>query len=461
MRRIAVTVTFAVLATVVVAALGGGPVAAAACTKTWAGAGAGTDGVWDQIGVIDTTETQWTPTGVPSFGDVVCLPAGDYQVTLQTGDSAAYTIAELHIGTSPSGVQPTFRIINEEALTVTGTITQPGGMVSLSGNLTGATYALTGGSLLGNGNLTTDLTNSGGVFGAANVGPNGASADSFLALNGTYTQTAGGTLHLDLDGDTNSVNQSHVHAAESVTLAGTLDIDMTDVPSPPAQVMIANLGISGSFSEVVGGPPTWVGILPLGLPPIEQMVIAPSPSFNDVGLTHMFFPDIEWLASVDVTGGFPDGGYHPSSPVTRQSMAAFLYRLVGEPPFTPPVTPSFNDVGTGHPFYKEIEWLADTEITGGFPDGGYHPTAAVTRQSMAAFLYRLAGEPAFTPPGTPTFPDVPTTSAFYLEVEWLVANDITGGFADGGYHPGAAVSRQSMAAFLHRFVSQGVPFLSV
>jgi Tol biopolymer transport system component len=120
---------------------------------------------------------------------------------------------------------------------------------------------------------------------------------------------------------------------------------------------------------------------------------SPTPSFNDVGLNHPFFAEIEWLAATEVTGGFPDGGYHPSAPVSRQAMAAFMFRLAGEPPFGPPAEPSFGDVTTSHPFFAEIEWLAAVEVTGGFPDGGYHPAAPVTRQAMAAFLFRLADGP--------------------------------------------------------------------
>lgn len=40
----------------------------------------------------------------------------------------------------------------------------------------------------------------------------------------------------------------------------------------------------------------------------------------------------------------------------------------------------------------EIEWLASTGITTGFPDGGFHPAGTITRQAMAAFLYRLADQ---------------------------------------------------------------------
>jgi hypothetical protein len=71
-------------------------------------------------------------------------------------------------------------------------------------------------------------------------------------------------------------------------------------------------------------------------------------------------------------------------------MAAFLYRLSMEPAFTPPFPPTFSDVGTSHPFRLEIEWLVDNAVTGGFPDGTYKPGASVTRQSMAAFLHRYS-----------------------------------------------------------------------
>jgi S-layer homology domain len=111
-----------------------------------------------------------------------------------------------------------------------------------------------------------------------------------------------------------------------------------------------------------------------------------------VGLSNAFCWEIGWLAGSGVTTGFADGGYHPADKVTRQSMAAFMYRLAGSPrgpnPFC--TTAAFPDVPKTHPFCGEIDWLVDEGITTGFSDGKYHPTDAVTRQSMAAFMYRLA-----------------------------------------------------------------------
>jgi Tol biopolymer transport system component len=172
--------------------------------------------------------------------------------------------------------------------------------------------------------------------------------------------------------------------------------------------------------------------------------------FEDVGGDHTFCVDITWAAGEGITGGFPDGTYRPGEAVSRQAMAAFLFRFAGEPPFDAPDTPTFPDVPASHPFYDEIEWLVSEGITGGLPDGTFGPTEAVSRGSMAAFLHRFAGEPPVDAPDAPTFPDVPTSHVFFDEVEWLVGEEIADGYADGTYRPAVVVSRGSMAAFLHR-----------
>ena len=69
-------------------------------------------------------------------------------------------------------------------------------------------------------------------------------------------------------------------------------------------------------------------------------------------------------------------------------MAAFLYRFAGAPTFSPPTRSPFSDVTRSRQFYKEITWLRSTGITTGYANGTFRPGAAVTREAMAAFLYR-------------------------------------------------------------------------
>jgi hypothetical protein len=53
------------------------------------------------------------------------------------------------------------------------------------------------------------------------------------------------------------------------------------------------------------------------------------------------------------------------------------------------LTPSFSDVPPSHPFYDEIEWMAATGVTEGYPDGTFKPGRNVDRGSMSAFMQRL------------------------------------------------------------------------
>jgi hypothetical protein len=181
------------------------------------------------------------------------------------------------------------------------------------------------------------------------------------------------------------------------------------------------------------------------------------PTFTDVAGSHPFFLDVEWMAAEEISTGYQPGPtYRPGSPVTRAAMSAFMYRLAGSPSFTAPGNPTFGDVGTGHPFYAEIEWMAAEDITTGTaasPKPLYKPSAAVSRGAMSAFMYRLAGSPAFTAPGNATFGDVNASHPFYAEIEWMAAEDITTGTPGSPkptYKPANAVSRGAMSAFMHR-----------
>ena len=84
----------------------------------------------------------------------------------------------------------------------------------------------------------------------------------------------------------------------------------------------------------------------------------------------------------------------------------------------------------------------------------FRPAEPVSREAMAAFLYRFMGKPVFTPPASSPFVDVAPGGSFYAEISWLAANHISTGtdLGDGtfAFRPGEPVRREAMAAFLHR-----------
>ena len=171
--------------------------------------------------------------------------------------------------------------------------------------------------------------------------------------------------------------------------------------------------------------------------------------FFDVASTHPFVAGITYAKNQGITTGYPDGTFQPFGSTQRAAMAAFLYRSQGSPAYTPPAVSPFTDVPTNHPFYKEIMWIKDRGITTGMTATTFAPAAPVNRKDMAAFLYRLAGQPAFTAPGVSPFADMTPTSQFYKEVTWLHSEGITTGYPDG-YHPLEDVQRQASVTFLYR-----------
>jgi hypothetical protein len=192
-----------------------------------------------------------------------------------------------------------------------------------------------------------------------------------------------------------------------------------------------------------------------------QDVFVPDPAspFLDVLSASPFFADIVWMIDQDITTGYPGELFKPAAPVSRQVMAAFLYRMAGSPAFSPPEVSPFSDVATSSTFYLPITWLASTGVTTGYDDNTFRPSATVSRQAMAGFLYRLAGSPPYSPPEVSPFSDVALSNPFYGSISWLNDSTITTGYSDGTFQPSGGVARQAMSAFLHRYVTTGTPIL--
>lgn len=179
-----------------------------------------------------------------------------------------------------------------------------------------------------------------------------------------------------------------------------------------------------------------------------------SGTFVDVPASHQFSTQIEWMVDRKITTGFADGRFKPSIAVTREGFAAFLYRLAGRPAVTLPATSPFEDVPKSAQFYKEIVWLSKQGITSGYADGTFRPDSKISREAIAAFLYRAAGKPAVTMPKSSPFKDVSLTHKFAREIVWLSKSGITTGYADDTFRPYDPATRAATAAFLYRAKSR-------
>lgn len=187
-----------------------------------------------------------------------------------------------------------------------------------------------------------------------------------------------------------------------------------------------------------------------------------SPSYSE------FAAEISWLAAEGISTGWEDGvgvrWFRPWQPITRDAMAAFLYRYAGSPPVDDAAAPPFSDVPAGSEFTSEITWLASTGISTGWEMGDgtreFRPWDPITRDAMAAFLFRYWGDAPIAGSGS-RFVDVPPGTPFATEIDWLRSMGISAGYdLPSGlmeYRPWSFVTRDAMAAFLYRYANGGIP----
>ena len=171
---------------------------------------------------------------------------------------------------------------------------------------------------------------------------------------------------------------------------------------------------------------------------LKAKLVTSSQKFTDVytdtdtsaGTPHS--DDINFLADKGISTGYADGTYKPTGSMYRQDFAAFLYRLAGSPEYTPAASDNiFTDVTPATPHYKEILWAAKQGIIKGFADGTFKGLNLVNRQDAAAFLYRAAGSPEFdASKAAKTFTDVNESTPHYKEVLWA-ANTVVSQDYDG------------------------------
>ena len=122
-------------------------------------------------------------------------------------------------------------------------------------------------------------------------------------------------------------------------------------------------------------------------------------------------------------------------------------------PSTPaePTTPEFpfKDVTTDHPFYEDIKYVYEKGLMQGVSEDIFQSATTTTRGMIATILYRMEGEPAVK--NASSFRDVADGMYYTKAIAWAAANGIVNGYADGTFQPDQTISREQMAAILYRY----------
>lgn len=179
----------------------------------------------------------------------------------------------------------------------------------------------------------------------------------------------------------------------------------------------------------------------------------PKLPFTDVSTSDWFYSDVMFVYENGLFSGTDSRSFSPNASMTRAMLVTVLYRLEGEPAGTG--SSSFSDVYSGSYYEKAVAWAAANGIVTGTGSTSFSPDAKVTREQLAAILYRYAQYKKLdTDAGAKldSFSDAGNVSGYASEaLSWAVSEGLING-ASGRLTPKGDATRAQVAAILHRFV---------
>lgn len=140
-----------------------------------------------------------------------------------------------------------------------------------------------------------------------------------------------------------------------------------------------------------------------------------------------------------------DTRYTFEMPSRRVTVEATFVEITEEP--VPSGLP-FTDVHTGDWFYDAVEYAYENGMMDGIGNNLFSPNGTTTRAMIVTILHRLENQPAS---GSSTFTDVPAGQWYTNAVAWAAANGIVDGYGDGRFGPNDTITREQMAAILYRY----------
>ena len=162
---------------------------------------------------------------------------------------------------------------------------------------------------------------------------------------------------------------------------------------------------------------------------------------------------IDFCADNDLVNGKSTYSFAPKDNLTRGQLVAILYRAAGSPSVTGTTNP-FNDVKTGDYYYNAVLWAYKNDVVNGTGAGKFSPNANVTREQIAAILYRYMGSPAATG-SLSGYTDRSKISAWATTaMQWAIGKGYITGTSSTTLDPLGQATRAQAAVMLHRFLTK-------
>ena len=179
--------------------------------------------------------------------------------------------------------------------------------------------------------------------------------------------------------------------------------------------------------------------------------------FRDVPQTAWYYSAVQEAFYAGLFNGISETAFKPNDPMTRAMLVTVLWRAEGSPEGA---KVQFSDVKSTDWYAEAVNWAAEQGIVNGVGNGKFNPTGKITREQMAAILYRysqMAGIPAEAEDMVSNFPDSDQVSSWAMDaMNWNIHYGMIGGVKVGSnlyLDPKGQATRAQVSAILVRFIN--------
>lgn len=292
---------------------------------------------------------------------------------------------------------------------------------------------------------------------AAKSGTVSATPDFSKRSSGSSGSSSGKTTYKVT---TSAVNNGGVNASPSNAEKGaTITITLSPDKGYKLDKLTVTDGSGKTVSTVKKSDTVYTFTMPasavkVGVSYVKATETPSETKFNDVSANDWFASAVDYVTGKGMMNGTADNTFSPKANTTRGMVVTVLYRLENQPSTS---AASFTDVASGAYYANAVAWANANGIVSGYGSGKFGPNDKVTREQLAAILYRYAQYKKYdVSVGEDTnilsYDDAQSISSYAIPaIQWACGAGVVTGKSGSKLDPKGNATRAEVAAMLMRF----------
>lgn len=366
--------------------------------------------------------------------------------------------------TNPHGFSPFTISKTSQTVATIGTDKYTSFADAVSAVPANGTIEITGGTspYIGTANKTFTVKNST----SADITVNGQPIEPTKSYTFKYTHSSGGSSGGSSSGKTtykvttSAVNNGGVNASPSSAEKGaTITITLSPDKGYKLDKLTVTDGSGKTVSTVKKSDTVYTFTMPasavkVGVSYVKATTTPSKTKFNDVSANDWFASAVDYVTGKGMMNGTADNTFSPKANTTRGMVVTVLYRLENQPSTS---AASFTDVASGAYYANAVAWANANGIVSGYGSGKFGPNDKVTREQLAAILYRYAQYKKYdVSVGEDTnilsYNDAQSISTYAIPaIQWACGAGVVTGKSGSKLDPKGNATRAEVAAMLMRF----------